>query len=400
MAVTAWAWIGVLLAVSGTSAAACDKAAPSLPVLEARASEKPLQVLPWSGQGRARWECGCSGDAIWMISGQSKSFDAWKWKDGLLEKVVGVKLPETVRREDGLLEKGVLDFVWAGKKRYFMIVAEGARVITLTANEAQVNEPLRSWSASDSQWGVCFMYSSPNGEYVALASAPEDGNVPNPRYKIRLLNVATLTMSDVMILGGDQPIADNVRRVIPSDDGAYIAVAGWDNGVAMIDARHKKLLWSKRPPSEISTTYAVFGPGNEVVYAGGGEGCVYEMAVADGEVVRRWFASPTGKSEYGHRISAIAISPDGKHVAAGTGPAGLVFVIEPKSGKAVKVLNHGGSTISLVHFSPDSRRLASFAAGTLKVWDVGEPAAGNPAALPGGPEANPGVNPAPPRPGR
>ena len=94
------------------------------------------------------------------------------------------------------------------------------------------------------------------------------------------------------------------------------------------------------------------------------------MDVKTGNVVSRWYASASGQEEYGHRISCMAVSPDGRWVAAGTGPEGLVFVGSTATNKCVKILNHGMGTILLVHFSPDSKALATFVPGTLKVWNV------------------------------
>lgn len=356
--------VGLVVIASGFGLA-CNQDEPLGGAVPVRPVENsPLQTVPWVGRGGGLWERGCCGDSIWGISGGGRMeiLESWKWQAGLVEEGAQFEFSQKL-----------YNFSWIAGGRYLVVQPEGQYTSGLFARDVRSQHTLKRWKASDSKWYIRFVHSSANGKYVALASAPRGGNVPNARYTIRLLDVATLTLSDVMVLGGDRHYANNVRRVIPSDDGAYIAVAGWDNGVALIDAKQKKLFWSKRPPSAVSLTYAVFGPGNEVVYAGGGEGCVYEMAVADGKVLGRWFASPTGKSEYGHRISAIAVSPDGKYVAAGTGPAGLVFVIDPKTGKTIKVLNHGGSTVALVHFSPDSKRLASFAAGMLKVWGTEKP---------------------------
>jgi WD40 repeat protein len=129
-------------------------------------------------------------------------------------------------------------------------------------------------------------------------------------------------------------------------------------------------LWAKRPPSEISSSYGVFAPDNKVLYAGGSEGCVYEMDVRTGKILSRWFASKSGKSEYGHRISALACSPDGRYLATGTGPEGLVWIWSQADGKLLKILKHGGGPVRLVSFSPDSKALATFVPGTLKVWNV------------------------------
>ena len=71
-------------------------------------------------------------------------------------------------------------------------------------------------------------------------------------------------------------------------------------------------------------------------------------------------------------ISKVAASPDGRFVAAGTGPMGLVYLWSAQSGKRLKVFGHGGSTILILSFSPDSKALASVASGMIKVWRLPE----------------------------
>ena len=371
-----------LVVMAGALGVACNPSpTPGGTAPSGLVDDGAIQALPWVGRG-GLIDRDCCGDTIWGVSGHKSKelLECWKWQAGLLEKAGRVEFAEKFT---------VFNVALAGGGRFFTHEDYGGPdtwlMYALVARDIESHAEVGRWERevitestetriSSKTWNVRQVHSSANGNYVALAYQPEDGGGRSPLYKIRLLQAAALTMSDAIVLGGDGKYnADCVRRVVPSDDGAYVAVAGWNNGVAMIDVKQKKVLWSIRPPSEVSTKYAVFGPGNEVIYAGGSEGCVYEMAVADGKILGRWFASPTGKSEYGHRISAITLSPDGKYVAAGTGPQGLVFVIEPKTGKTVKVLNHGGSTISLVHFSPDSKRLASFAAGVLKVWQIAPP---------------------------
>jgi len=118
------------------------------------------------------------------------------------------------------------------------------------------------------------------------------------------------------------------------------------------------------------TNDLAFAPDGKLVYAGGTEGCVHVMEAATGRVRDHWFATPTGKEEYGHRISTVNVSPDGRFAAAGTGPEGLVFLFSTAKGDLLRVLPHGGSTILAASFSPDSSRLATLAAGRLKIWRI------------------------------
>lgn len=262
-----------------------------------------------------------------------------------------------------------------GDGRYLVSLEqdEGPNVLALKMAESQ--KMMAKWPCPKG-WYWILTGVSTNSTYVGLALVEDAGYRPpgyhwrRPRVKVGLFDTEKQELEWVATVRSNSDSGMNLRTIVPSDDGKYAAIGGWHNGVALVDLENDKLLWAHRPPRAVSLTYAVFGPEHKKVYAGGGEGCVYEMAVADGKVLGRWFASPTGKSEYGHRISCIAVSPNGKYVAAGTGPQGLVFVISPTTGKTVKVLGHGGSTVHLVDFSPDSTRLVSFVPGTLKVWEI------------------------------
>ena len=189
--------------------------------------------------------------------------------------------------------------------------------------------------------------------------------------QVGVLEAATEELNWVVTLVGRRMgVNIGVRSVLPSDDGAYIAVAGWDNSVAMIDVQAKDVMWVKKPADEAALKYVAFSPDGEVVYAGGTMGVVYTMDVRTGRVLGRWCAALSGASEYGHRISCLAASADGRWVAAGTGPEGLVFVASTADSRRISVLDHGGSTILLVQFSPDSTALASFVPGSLKIWNM------------------------------
>jgi len=85
--------------------------------------------------------------------------------------------------------------------------------------------------------------------------------------------------------------------------------------------------------------------------------------------VNRWFATPSGREESGRPIMTVSMSPDGRFVAAGTGPEGDVYLFFTSDGHR-RVLKHGGSTILMASFSPDSKRLASYAGGEIKIWKM------------------------------
>jgi len=239
------------------------------------------------------------------------------------------------------------------------------------SSDGEVRHPVPSG------WWCDQIHSSQSGDYLAVGLQENGADPPpgyrgfqHPREKIGVIAPKATEITWIGTLGGKESAANNIRRLIPSNDGKFVAAAGWDNGLAMLDCSTGEQLWWTRPPNEVSCYYAAFAPDNKIIYTGGGEGCVYGLDVQTGKIVSQWYASKSGTSEYGHRISDIAVSPDGKWVAAGTGPEGLVWIFDAAQGRAACILEHGHSTVALVAFSPDSKAVATFVPGTLKVWDV------------------------------
>jgi WD40 repeat protein len=89
---------------------------------------------------------------------------------------------------------------------------------------------------------------------------------------------------------------------------------------------------------------------------------------ADGRELRRMKAADSG---YVH----VAISPDGKQIAAASLAQSLVQVWDAATGAELFTLKGYANPIQGVAFSPDSRRIATPAAaiegdGVLKLWDA------------------------------
>jgi WD40 repeat protein len=156
-----------------------------------------------------------------------------------------------------------------------------------------------------------------------------------------------------------------------SEDQRYVAIAGWDNGAAIYDLHTEKVLWAKRPKDEVSTKFAHFSKDGKTIYTGGTEGAVYGIDVLTGEVKSKRWATPTGETIYGFRIMAMAVSLDGRWLAAGTGPEGTVYVWDlnkPANAKP-RVLKHGQLSILVLQFSPTSDHVVALGEG-MKVWKL------------------------------
>lgn len=325
----------------------------------------PERTIAWGSgeEGLESW--GSGGDYLYAASVEPTTLDVWKWKSDAVQKSNRCRVAD----------KNWLSIAWMADGKFLIYAWEDdAWLATIYVRDGSTGQTVRQFP-KEKGWCVRLSRPSQDGKYVAAWAFPD---VDGPR----VVGLAQLR------LGGIGPEAEkiewgptlsgpigveNVSRAIPSDDGVHVAVAGWQHGAAVVNLREGKVLWQKRPQNEICLTDIALSPDNKLVYAGGGEGCVYGMKVQDGEIVSQWWASPTGKSEYGHRISTISVSPDGRFVAAGTGPEGQVYLFSTKDGKR-RILNHGGSTILITSFSPDSKRLASFAAGQIKIWKLPEEA--------------------------
>ena len=319
----------------------------------------------WSGRKGASCDWRCGGAYIYASSGVPHYFDLWKWNGGDLEKCREIGL-QRLLCPAVLGEEHYLSYVGADQEQKFIALAN------MNGDAANAK-----WSSTPGWW--CFMMqSSRAGGHAAICYredvgtlGPKDRDPEQPRVRVYLISRDKREPELVGTLIGTYSGSDgNIRTVLPSDDGAYVAVGAWDHGVAMIDAAKGETLWSKRPPNEVASYYLAFSPDNRLIYGGGGEGCVYGMDVLTGEIRSQWYASVSGQSEYGHRICYLAASSDGRWVAAGTGPEGLIWIWRASDGKVVAILEHGSGTVQLVQFSPDSQALATIAAGSIKIWSV------------------------------
>jgi hypothetical protein len=325
----------------------------------------PSQTIVWAGRGGGFRNWGCGGDLVYAQSVQPSTLEVMKWREGTLEKCS--ELPFERRLAPVCTSDRRAVCCKLGKTAYDRAGLEIRDLYTGVLRDERL--PPDGWSCDT-------IGSSRNGQYVVIAGQ-EDLTQPPPDYRTdrERLNVGLISpgSDDVVwkaIVSGTGAATD-IRSAVASDDGTLVAVAAWEGGVALIDVNAGRELWTKMPGSN-AVQYVAFSPDSKIVYAGGTEGAVFGLDVATGKVLSTWYATSSGREEYGERISCLAVSPDGRWVAAGTGPEGVVYVGATATNKLVRVLNHGGGTIALVHFSPDSQALASFVPGTLKIWKVSE----------------------------
>jgi len=165
-------------------------------------------------------------------------------------------------------------------------------------------------------------------------------------------------------------------RIVPSEDGRYIAVVGIHNGAwaAVASVKAKKVLWSMTQKGAVQFYDVAFSPDSSVIYAGGTSGELFAYDVEKGGIARRYLLGENMDTEYGCcRITCVAASSDGRLVAGGTGPDGKVYLWRVATGNREAVWQTRQSTIMGLAFSPDSKRLAVTGVEnrTIEIWDVG-----------------------------
>jgi hypothetical protein len=334
---------------------------------EGQKGVSPVQRIAWDGQEEGFSEWGQAVNGIFATSAKPNVLVTWHWNGQTLKKDPTVPLPRVLR------------IVVLGGGRYLSLRRPGNEYDPWPLTLASVGQEgvIKEWACPKGD-GYSHTGGSRNGKFVAVTADITPARLADDDYKpLTRIGRVDLEKQEMTWVGELAGYGVNmVRQIAVSDDGEYIAIGGWDNGIALANTSQQKVLWSLRPKTESGSRYVGFASDGLTLYVGGSEGCVYAMDTKTGRVLRQFYATSTGQSIYGHRISCLAVSPDDAWVAVGTGPEGEIYVFDTTGKSPPKMLPHGMTTVLIVSFSPDSSRLASVAGSIVKVWSIGSTPAG------------------------
>jgi hypothetical protein len=261
--------------------------------------------------------------------------------------------------------------VWL-PRRHFITLPMGVIPRPVVLRSERAGSVVRQYPL-ERGWWVSEMGLSVRGRCMALALDEEPNDKPEgfdwdrPRFRIALLDTSTMRLSVVT----DVPGAEYLTRIVPSDDGQYVGIAGVRNKAMVLRVRDKQLLWNMRPPRDFGIEYIALSTKNRAAYMGGRSGILYTADLETGEIKASWHAREPG--DRSSRITAIAVSPDEKYVAAGTHPKGRAYVWSTETGKLVRIFGGSPGSVFVLLFSPESKRIGAFCPGWVMTGDLSGP---------------------------
>ncbi|NMB87356.1 MAG: hypothetical protein GYA17_03285 [Chloroflexi bacterium] len=210
-----------------------------------------------------------------------------------------------------------------------------------------------------------------DGQALATSSTPSQGDNRQKR-SVQVWSLANGTLQ--ADLEGD---ADDILSLASSADGKLLAagdaggqVTVWDvargervQHLGPLDFQHvwfgaiPAYVWHLAFSPDAQTLFALFNPTTEGIAAE-----IRAVRLSDGASLA---------SMYSDVATRPGFSPDGRLLAAGGNPDGMVAVWEAASGQPVMQLTGHTGLVNQATFSPDGRLLATASNdGTIRLWDA------------------------------
>jgi WD40 repeat protein len=237
------------------------------------------------------------------------------------------------------------------------------------------NKEIKRWNIGK-EWYCDHMANSKNGKY-AVVHLVENYRFDRDDYGQHRIGVLDTDLDNIQWVSTfyRQDIGPMIENIAISEDGKHVAAVGAKDGgwILVADVLQQKILWQKVPHGpevpigEWTAGFndVCFSPDGNYVYGADNLG-VFCFETRTGKILSQWQGDD--------RFISVDASPDGRLVAAGTGPGGIVYIYEAKTGKLLREIKTGQYTNYGLAFSPDSKMLASSGVKktTVKIWKMPE----------------------------
>lgn len=218
-----------------------------------------------------------------------------------------------------------------------------------------------------------FLKASPNGRYAVVALQTAD--YPNKRVQFAKIDTdfnSILPIETKLLEKGLK-----LNDICISNDGTLVAaVGGKEDGWLLVSGgKNNPVLWEHHFADANEFNNVLFSPDGKIIYASEPGRFVYAFDIAAKKAVRKFEIRRYETSANNPQtITCIAVSGDGRLLAAASAPFSQVWIWDIKSGAKVFVTGTGQFSTSGISFSPDSSLLAAadLTTSLMKIWRISD----------------------------
>jgi len=268
--------------------------------------------------------------------------------------------------------------VTSGLDKHSILMAKSEGLFTVD----QSGESLRFGSKGAFQ-SVDGMAASPNGQFVAVHgyawSAPPAA-AKTPDGVVAIVELHTGEVRQVIDVRGDEGQLFQTTRMAYSPDGNRLAVSTNSGRLTIVDVQSGAILVEQQPPEERHVTGWVWSPDARLLYSVDESGALSAFDSSTGALVSTLMLGP------GDQLTDSAYDPVSRSILVSSA-SGTVYVVDvaAQEPRVLGALSAGGRSLEAVALSPDGRTVAAInKSGFVYVWDrgsgqlIGPPLSGHP----------------------